>query len=165
MRITWMRLVAAIILTTVLFISRPAAAQGFDGGGAFGFDPEIGIVNSGAVLDAQVVVSHDRRYVTINMFNATQSRLLDLAVFPAVGFSFGGSGGGGGAMGFVGGAGFIDEEGQTAVDAVGSTKALLRGAMPASPVKTSPAEILKVDPTAAHSVLRRQGMMRLERRA
>ncbi|MCS7033865.1 MAG: hypothetical protein NZ561_07700 [Phycisphaerae bacterium] len=36
------------------------------GGGATAFDPEISVLHSGAVFDAQAVVSPDRRYVTIN---------------------------------------------------------------------------------------------------
>lgn len=50
------------------------------GGGASLFDPEISVVRSGAVLDAQAVVSHDRRYVTINT-RASQTRLLALRPF------------------------------------------------------------------------------------
>ncbi|HRK30195.1 MAG TPA: hypothetical protein PLD59_03875 [Tepidisphaeraceae bacterium] len=68
------------------------------GNGATAFDPEVSIVNSGAVLDAQAVVSHDRRYVTINMA-PSNSNVIAIRNFPvqsvaaATGFS-----------GFVGGA-------------------------------------------------------------
>ena len=66
------------------------------------FDPEISVIQSGALLDAQVVVSEDRRYVTINT-RTTLSRLQSLQVFPVPGgLGFVGMGGGGGAT--VGGA-------------------------------------------------------------
>jgi len=42
-------------------------------GGAAIFEPEIGIVNSGVVMDAQATVSADRKYVTMNM-RAAQSQ-------------------------------------------------------------------------------------------
>ena len=45
-----------------------------------GFDPEISVVNSGALLDAQAVVSDDRKYVTINA-RPSSSRLLALREF------------------------------------------------------------------------------------
>lgn len=67
-----------------------------------GFDPEISVVNTGQVLDAQAVVSDDLKYVTINT-RAANSRLLALRDFsfarndnrPALGF-VGGAGGPGG---------------------------------------------------------------------
>ena len=162
--------IAGALLALLALTSTAAHAQDFFGGGAFAFDPEIGIVNSGVIMDAQVVVSHDRRYVTINMYQASQSKLLNLAVFKAqeFGFGAGGGGGGGGAagagpMGFVGGAGFIEDEGHTYVDAVANTKPFARGSAPQTPVQTSPAELLKTDTTAANSLLRREGMMLLTR--
>ena len=48
------------------------------------FDPEVGVVNSGQVLDAQVAVSNDLKYVTINT-RASSSRLLALRDFTFVG--------------------------------------------------------------------------------
>ena len=57
-----------------------AQAPPFNGGGVVGFDPEISVVNTGALMDAQVVVSDDRRYVTINA-RPSQSRLIALNVF------------------------------------------------------------------------------------
>jgi hypothetical protein len=102
-----------------------AAAQGgppFFGGGVVGFDPEISVVNTGALLDAQVVVSDDRRYVTINA-RPSLSRLNALQVFQTQASRLQGGGGGGGgggtvggggggpggvSAGFVGGAGFLD---------------------------------------------------------
>src|SRR5689334_9348418 len=60
--------------------ARTATAQSFFGGGAVAYDPEISTVQSGALLDAQVVVSYDRKYVTIGA-QATDQRLLALRDF------------------------------------------------------------------------------------
>jgi hypothetical protein len=160
---------AAFITFAAMSFLIPATALAQAGDGAVAFDPEIEVVNSGALLDAQVVVSHDRKYVTINAHQVSLSRLQSLTVFPFQSFGTAGGGGGGaaggggggGAVGFVGGAGFIDDVGEGSADSVGSTRALLRRAMPKSPVQTSPSEILKTDATAANSFLRRQGMMLL----
>jgi len=69
----------------------------FNGGGVGIFDPEISVVNSGVILDAQPAVSHDRRYVTINM-RPTNTRLLALQSYRTSGPIVNGS------LGFVGGA-------------------------------------------------------------
>jgi hypothetical protein len=53
-----------ILAATLLFSSASAKAQF---GGAAIFEPEIDIVNSGAILDAQATVSADRKYVTMTM--------------------------------------------------------------------------------------------------
>jgi hypothetical protein len=67
------------------------------------FEPEIGVVNSGAVTDVQATVSADRKYVTLNM-RAQNSQLVNLFTFN---FQSGGPGGGGTTVqlpsGFVGG--------------------------------------------------------------
>jgi hypothetical protein len=76
--------------------STPAAAQQFFGGGGGIFDPEIDVVDSGIILDAQATVSADRKYVTMTM-RSSQTNLLSLSEFA---FQVGGGGGG-----FVGGAG------------------------------------------------------------
>jgi hypothetical protein len=150
----------------------------FNGGGAFGFDPEVSVVNSGALVDAQVVVSDDLKYVTINA-RPSLSHLQSLNTFPVLEFHSGGSGGGGAGggqggvpLGFVGGAGFIDDEvgaapgtpmpAQSAASAERAAHATKAPPIPSSPVKTSPSEILKVDPTAANSILRKQGMFLIE---
>jgi hypothetical protein len=67
--------VLAVILTT-----KTTFAQSFFGGGVVAYDPEISVVNSGAVTDVQATVSSDRKYVTITM-QATDSRLLALKPF------------------------------------------------------------------------------------
>jgi hypothetical protein len=66
------------------------------------FQPEIDVVNSGVVTDIQATVSHDRKYVTLNM-RAQNSQLVNLFVFN---FQSAGTGGGGTVQlpsGFVGG--------------------------------------------------------------
>src|SRR5690242_7418983 len=77
----------------VLCLAHAARAQSFFGGGAVAFDPEISTAQSGALLDAQVVVSYDRKYVTIGA-QFSESRLLALRDFPVVGPA---------TQGFVGG--------------------------------------------------------------
>jgi hypothetical protein len=71
----------------------------FFSGASTAFEPEISVVNSGEVLDAQAVVSNDRKYVTLNM-RASSSRLLALRQF-----DFATSGTNNRLLGFVGGAG------------------------------------------------------------
>lgn len=71
-------------------------------------DPEIGVVNSGEILDAQVVVSGDLKHVTINA-RASSSELLALRSFTFVGAGVRGrqglvGGAGGGGAGGRGGA-------------------------------------------------------------
>jgi hypothetical protein len=125
----------------VCWTATDAKAQGgppFFGGGVVGFDPEISVVNTGALLDAQVVVSDDRRYVTINA-RPSLSHLNSLQVFQTQASRLqggGGGGGGGGAagggggagpggtsLGFVGGAGFLEY-----VDELADVNALLSNA-------------------------------------
>ena len=71
----------------------------FFGAAGTAFDPEIDVVNSGQILDAQVAVSDDLKYVTINA-RASSSRLLALRDFTFVGSGvrrgFVGADGGGG---------------------------------------------------------------------
>lgn len=92
--------VLAMVTALFLFEPRPAAAAQrafppfFGGGQAALFDPEIGVVNSGVVNDVQAVVSHDRKYVTLNM-RSDNSKLLAIR---NVTFQQGP------ALGFVGGA-------------------------------------------------------------
>ena len=80
-----------------------------------GFDPEISVVNSGELLDAQVVVSEDRKYVTINA-RPSSSRLLALREFTFQ------RGTGAAPLGFVGGAGLqLDRRRPNALDRRGMT--------------------------------------------
>jgi hypothetical protein len=82
----------------------------FFNGASTAFEPEISVVNSGEVLDAQAVVSNDRKYVTLNM-RASSSQLLALRQFQFA------TGGNTRPLGFVGGAGGI---GPVAVNASGT---------------------------------------------
>ncbi len=79
--------------------STTASAQvpPFFGGGGGIFDPEIDVISSGVILDAQAVVSADRKYVTMTM-RPSSTELIALREFA---FQVGAGGGGG----FVGGAG------------------------------------------------------------
>jgi len=52
----------------------------FFSAGAAAFEPQIGIVNAGVVQDAQAVVSHDLKYVTLNM-QVQNTNLLALQEF------------------------------------------------------------------------------------
>jgi len=67
--------------------------------GAFGnnalFEPQVDVVNSGVVMDAQATVSADRKYVTLTM-RTQNSQLLSLQTF-----QFQGAGGMGGIVGGV----------------------------------------------------------------
>jgi hypothetical protein len=49
-------------------------------GGGTAFEPEIGVVYSGAVQDVQATVSHDLKYVTLNM-RVQNSQLVNLFTF------------------------------------------------------------------------------------
>jgi len=88
-----------VLLAGVLLDASPLLAQPqppFFGGGVIAYDPEPAVVRSGVLLDAQAVVSHDRKYVTLNM-RADHTRLLSLTRFPVVTSE---------SLGFVGGADF-----------------------------------------------------------
>jgi hypothetical protein len=85
--------VVALTLGTCVFAQ---ALPPFYGGPVTAFDVEVGIIDSGTLLDAQAVVSQDRRYVTINT-QATNTALLALQEFQTQAIAVGGSG-------FVGGA-------------------------------------------------------------
>jgi hypothetical protein len=91
-------LILLSILATYGLAPRSASAQRipFFFPAGTGFDPEISVVNSGEVLDAQAVVSHDLKYVTINT-RAASSNLLALREFTFQSAS-------GVRLGFVGGA-------------------------------------------------------------
>ena len=132
-------LMAAMVLTVLFGPAAPALAQPFMGGGT-AFDPEVGVVHSGAKLDAQAVVSADRKYVTLNT-RATNTDLRELVLFPVVGF------------GFVGGANPGGDAGQAGVgnDAPPSAAANLNNG-----INTSPAAIAN-----QNTVLNRRGMFLL----
>ena len=70
-------LFAAVVLS---FAGLSQAQVPFFFPGQTAFEPEIGIVQSGAVQDVQAVVSADRKYVTLNM-QVQNSQLLALRSF------------------------------------------------------------------------------------
>ena len=72
------------ILGLALLLAAPAMGQvpPFFGNGATAFDPEVSTLYSGALMDAQPVVSYDRKYVTLNM-RATNTRVRALVNFVA----------------------------------------------------------------------------------
>lgn len=116
MKRTYLLFAAAV----VLLLSLPVKAQVppfFNGGGGI-FDPEISVVQSGVVLDAQAVVSADRKYVTLNM-RAQNAQLLALREFA---FQTGAGGAGGRVGGAAAAAGVADgaASGATGEDAGGA---------------------------------------------
>jgi hypothetical protein len=111
----------------------------FFGGGATAFDPEVSTIFSGALLDAQAVVSHDRKYVTLNM-RPTNSRLRTLVTFPVVTEQTVGGFVGGGNLGGAAGA----AAGGVAPGTAGAGNARPGGAVPnAAPARPSPDQIAR----------------------
>ena len=104
----------------------------FIGGPVTAFDVEVSIINSGELLDAQAVVSNDRRYVTINA-RADNSTLLALKQFQIAAAVAG--------TGFVGG---VNPTGQATVPAA----------------RNLPSEVDRSD-RAAVSILNRHGVFLL----
>ena len=80
--------IAPAALAFIAFATLPSLASAqrtpFFGPSGTAFDPEIGVVNTGELLDAQVAVSDDLKYVTINA-RPSSSRLLALRDFTFVG--------------------------------------------------------------------------------
>jgi len=69
-----------VAVGALLFASRAGAQVVTQFGGGTAFEPEIGVVNSGAVTDVQATVSHDLKYVTLNM-RAQNAELVNLFTF------------------------------------------------------------------------------------
>ena len=68
------------LVALALILGCPILARGQAFGGAAIFEPEISVVYSGAILDAQATVSADRKYVTMTL-RPQNSQLLDLHTF------------------------------------------------------------------------------------
>lgn len=86
--------VVCVTVIVLLPLSAPrAAAQAPFFGGAAIFDPEIDVVESGMILDAQATVSADRKYVTIT------SRVQNAQLLAIREFAFQVGAGGGGQVG------------------------------------------------------------------
>jgi hypothetical protein len=152
----WMYAIAVASVPAAFTANASGQVRPIVGRGVTAFDPEISVVNSGAVLDAQAVVSHDRRYVTITMA-PQNSRLIALRPFPVQGVA--GNGNVGGAN--VGGGnapgdgdrptGGLDGAGNDADGAGGGYNAA------AFPLRVRPTEQELLDP----QILNARGMIRL----
>jgi hypothetical protein len=72
-----------VVVVIVAALGGRATAQQvpFYYAGATSFEPTIGIVNSGGILQTQSVVADDRKYVTVNMNQAVQSRVVSIEPF------------------------------------------------------------------------------------
>ena len=128
-------------------------------GGPTAFQPEISVVQSGALNDVQAVVSADRRYVTLNM-RATNSALLALRDYTFQNGPNGRNAGSGppvpaAAVGFVGLGRTEDAPGP--ITRAGGTPA---ASAASGAVETSPSAIRRA---AKASLLERPGMIRLDR--
>ena len=134
--------VAAMFLGVLLCASPRAMAQGFMGGGT-AYDPEVGVVESGAKLDATATVSADRKYVTITA-RADNSDLRELVLFPVV------------DLGFVGGANPGGDAGVAGVVGGGENTPAAAAANLDNGINTSPTAIAN-----QNTVLNRRGMFLL----
>lgn len=129
------RLLLAAILLAVVRSGQAQNVPPFFGAGT-AYDPQVSVINSGALLDAQATVSADQKHVTLNM-RPQQNSLQSLARFPVVTSS----------GGFVGGAVFSSDP--------PASPAAARAPSPAAKLQSSPAAIER----AANSwILTRQGM-------
>ena len=134
--------VAAMFLAVCVGLSPRAMAQGFMGGGT-AYDPEVGVVESGAKLDATATVSADRKYVTITA-RADNSDLRALVLFPVV------------DLGFVGGANPGGDAGVAGVVGGGENTPAAAAANLHNGINTSPTAIAN-----QNTVLNRRGMFLL----
>jgi len=138
---------AAVCWLGLFACTARAQTPPFFGGGVVAYDPVPATVFSGALLDAQPVVSDDRRYVTLNM-RATNSRLRELVRFPVAQTTAT-------PQGFVGGAVFPSENPPTNPPApTGGGNS--RATPPASP-RNVPSPVL-IDRAGKSWILARQGM-------
>jgi hypothetical protein len=142
-----LRLSIVVCVVSILGLTQGARAQFFFPG-ATAFTPEISVVNSGAILDAQAVVSADRKYVTINA-RPSNTTLLALNSYTFQ------NGQNAQMQGFVGDPPPLPPV-KTGVD--GSKV----GNDPRTAVRTSPSEILLYARSQA-SVLHRDGMTCISR--
>src|SRR5262245_51065259 len=90
----WIIASVTIGMLLPLAVARGQIPPPFFGGGATAFDPVVGVLQSGALLDVQATVSDDRKYVTMTT-RLDNSRVRALVPFPVVVTE---------AQGFVGGA-------------------------------------------------------------
>jgi hypothetical protein len=145
------RLSVILGICVVVLTLGVANAQPFFGGGVVAYNPQISTVSSGVVIDAQPVVSYDRKYVNINM-QAQNSSLLALRNFQVA------SGITGPAQGFVGGV-------TTSTTSFAPTDPGKSGPASESPDANSPGanspEQIERRAIAARSILAQRGMFLL----
>ena len=98
----WLAILAALLLP--LIATSAARAQSgssgstnFFGSGVVGFSPQISTITSGTILDAQAVVSADRKYVQMNL------RPINTGLLALVPFGFQSVNSAGGLVGGAGG--------------------------------------------------------------
>jgi hypothetical protein len=95
-----MKIRTRLVLTAAALLCGGVSASAqqvppFFGGGVVAYDPEVAVIQSGALMDVRATVSADRKYVTLDMRN-TNSNVRSLQPFPVVT----------GPQGFVGGVQF-----------------------------------------------------------
>jgi hypothetical protein len=93
MKIRTRSILFAAVMTCSGLTASAQQAPPFFGGGVVAYDPEVSVIQSGALLDTRATVSADRKYVTLDM-RLTNSNVRSLQPFPVVA----------GPQGFVGGA-------------------------------------------------------------
>jgi hypothetical protein len=154
---------SVVALFVTLAAGVEARGQNFFGGGGAAFDPEIDVVESGALLDASATVSADRKYVTLT----ARPQLSTLVALRQFTFQ-----GGGGPVGFNNG-----QPGQPAVNgAPAANNAPAAAAVPrggngrggAAAGRTGPllpALARPAEPKPAVPVLHREGMVRVDQPA
>lgn len=153
MRHTPLMLLAVVGL---MAFASDARAQNFFGGNNTAFAPQISIVSSGAVLDAQPVVSADRKYVTMNM-RPSLSTLVALRDF-----AFQTGGGPGGTVGMNGNGGLVNGNGGAVGNAGAAASSGTHNSANNSKKILLPALAKPVGPTP---VLMQEGMHRVDQTA
>jgi hypothetical protein len=138
--------ITACVLFVLGFSQNARAQAPFFFGCGTAFTPEISVVNSGVILDAQATVSADRKYVTLTA-RPQSSALLALRNFTFQ------NGQNGVQQGFVG-----DPPPLPPVNT--SPDGSRAGNDPSTAVRTSPSDILRYAHSQA-SILHRDGMTRV----
>ena len=126
--------IAVVGVVMVMSLRAEAQAPFFNGTPGI-FDTEISVVQSGVILDAQAVVSADRKYVTMTTrFQSAQLLNLSEFAFQTGGGQPGGAVGGGAVGNVVGNGANADERsssGASARSGAGRTHAIPSKAYPA----------------------------------
>lgn len=157
---------AIVCATVIAVLSLPAPRAGAQApffGAAAIFDPEIDVVESGMILDAQATVSADRKYVTVTS-RVQNAQLLAIREF-AFQVGAGGAGGqvggppqfGAGAEAVAGGNGF-GAEGTTGAGNTAGSKVAPRNSHHSPPRKPYPKPGKALISAGTDSVLAKPGM-------